>query len=322
MMAAIGRALGPRWWWAVLAALLAWAAPAAARQVPALRGRVTDEAGVLSTAATRQLEERLAAYEQATGRQLAVLVVQSLEGDPLEDFSIRVAEAWTLGRAGQDDGILLLLAIEERKVRIEVGYGLEGEVTDLVSARIIHGVMRPYLRRGSYDEAVAEGVEALIAVAGPGVGPPPGGSSAWEHQVLGRAPLWFVMMGLVTFGILAVCFWQPLIGVVAVLLMGPVWWPAALLGAVAIGLRWWWDRRPRLRDGHGVVRRARPGERPDLVDSLWRGYGALAVLSMLGDLLSSRAGRDVAAGLGKVIGRRGFSGLGGRFGGGGASGGW
>jgi uncharacterized protein len=321
-MAAVGHGLRRAWWWAVLVAWLSWAAPAAAREVPALRGRVTDEAGVLSRAGTQRIEQRLAAYEQATGRQMAVLVVGSLEGDALEAFSIRVAEAWELGRAGQDDGILLLLAIEERKVRIEVGYGLEGEVTDLVSARIIHDVMRPHLRREDYDQAVAEGIEALIAVAGPGVAPPPEGPSAWERQFLGHTALWYVLMALVTVGIVAVCFWQPLIGVVAVLLMGQIWWPAALLGGLALWLRWRWGRRPRMRDGYGALRPGRPGKRPDVAESLWRGYGALAVLSLLGDFLSSRSGGSATAGLGKLIGGRGFSGLGGRFGGGGASGGW
>lgn len=318
-MAAARHAQGLAWWWVALVALL-WAAPATAREVPALRGRVTDEAGVLSTASTRRLEERLAAYEQATGRQMAVLVVQSLQGEPIEGFSIRVVEAWKLGRAGQDDGVLLLLAIEDRKVRIEVGYGLEGEVTDLVSARIIHEVMRPHLRREDYDAAVEEGIEALIAVAGPTVAPPaPTGGSAWERRYLGRTPLWYVLMAVVSLGVVAVCVWQPLIGVVAVLLMGQIWWPAAVLGGLALWLRWRWGRRPRARNGYGALR---PGAKPDVAESPWRGYGALAVLSMLGNFLSSRSGGDATAGLGKVIASRGFSGLGGRFGGGGASGGW
>ena len=169
-------------------------------------------------------------------------------------------------------------------------------------------------RSDDYDQAVAAGVEALIAVAGPGVAPAPEGPSAWEQRYFGRTPLWYGLMAVVSLGVMAVCFWQPLVGVVAVLVMGQIWWPAALLGGLALWLRWRFGRRPRLRDGYGAVRAGGP--------SRWRGYGALAGLTMLGNFLGSRSGRDVTAGLGKVIASRGFSGLGGRFGGGGASGGW
>jgi uncharacterized protein len=327
VIAAARRARGSWAWWALLAALWLWAAPAAAREVPALRGRVTDEAGVLSSAQRRRIEERLAAYEQATGRQMAVLIVESLEGDPIEDFSIRVVEAWKLGRAGQDDGVLLLLAVEDRKVRIEVGYGLEGELTDLVSARIIHDVMRPHLRSGSYGEAIAAGVDALVAAAGPTVAPPePTAPSWWIRRFGGRTLPWYVLMALVAVGVVAVCWWRPLIGVVAVLLMGQLWWPAALLGGLALWLRWRWEQRRRVRDGYGAARPVAPrAPRQDMEQSWWRGYGSLAGLTMLGRWLSSGSGRGGTAGLGRMIAGRGarmFMGRGGGFGGGGASGGW
>ncbi|MCX4245340.1 TPM domain-containing protein [Paraliomyxa miuraensis] len=306
-----------------------WVSPAAlARDVPALRGRVTDEAGVLTASEAGRLEQRLGDYEQATGRQFAVLVVASLQGDPIEEFSIRVVEAWRLGREGHDDGLLLLLAVEDHKVRIEVGYGLEGEVTDLISARIIHEVMRPYLRSGRYGQALAAGVEALIEVAGPTTAPPEAPPRSWWTRTLaGHTPLWYGLMALVCLGVVTVCWWRPLIGVLAVLLMWNTWWPASLLGALGLYLRWRWERRRRLRSGYGEVRglvsRRRPRE--DVEGSLWRGSGILAVLSMVGSWLTSRSGREGTEGIGLMIAGRAarkFMGKGGGFGGGGASGGW
>ena len=312
-------------WSAWLAVLWLWAAPALAREVPPLQGRVTDEAALLSPSEARQLEQRLAAYEQATGRQLAVLTVESLQGDPIEDFSIRVVEAWALGREGQDDGLLLLLAEEDRKVRIEVGYGLEGEVTDLVAARIIHDVMRPYLRAGRYGEAITAGVDALIVVAGPTTEPPPepGPEGFWSRQWLGRSGLWYVLMGGVLLAVLVVCWWRPLLGVIAVLVMSQLWWPMALVGGLALWLRWRWSQRRRLRDGYGVERA--PAAPSEGGGAPWRGLGMLALLAGAGRMLSSREGGGVTSGLARTIGSRGvgsFIGRGGGFGGGGASGGW
>lgn len=319
----------PAWGWALCAALWLWVTPALARDVPPLRGRVTDDAGVLSTAEVRRIEQRLMDYEQATGRQFAVLTVTSLEGDPIEDFSIRVVEAWKLGRKGEDDGLLLLLAVEDRKVRIEVGYGLEGEVTDLVSARIIHDVMRPYLRSDRYGEALAAGVEALIAVAGPTTAPPEEPpQSRWTRSFAGHTVLWYGLMALVALGVVTVCWWRPLVGVVGVLLMSQVWWPAAILGVLGLWLRWRWERRRPVRSGRGEVMRGmvpRTRARQDAEGSPWRGLGLLWVLALVGSWLTSRSGRDGTAGIGRMIASRGagtFMGKGGGFGGGGASGGW
>lgn len=97
-------------------------------EVPPLRQRVEDSAGILRPEQRQALEQSLADYEQRTGHQIAELTVPSLRGDPLEDFSIRVVEAWKLGDRKRDDGLLIVMALEERKVRIEVGYGLEGVV--------------------------------------------------------------------------------------------------------------------------------------------------------------------------------------------------
>lgn len=147
------------------AAWLAVTAHAHARQVPTLRQRVEDQAAVLSATERASLENQLAAYEQRTGHQFAVLTVPSLEGDPIEDFSIRVAEAWKLGDKARDDGLIVVLALQERKVRIEVGYGLEGVVTDAVSAQVIARDMSPHFRRAAYGEGLLAGLDTLMKVA-------------------------------------------------------------------------------------------------------------------------------------------------------------
>ena len=95
-------------------------------------------------------DSTLKAHEKASTQQFAVLTIPSLEGDPIEDFSIRTVEAWKLGTKAEDNGLLLLVAKEDRKMRIEVGYGLEGEVTDLLSSRIINDVMKPAFRQGDF----------------------------------------------------------------------------------------------------------------------------------------------------------------------------
>ena len=127
------------------AALLgaALAAPLPALEVPFLSGRVVDLAGMLTESEKQSVEQKLAAFEKKTGAQVAVLTLPSLEGEPLEDYSIRVVETWKLGRTGHDDGVLLLIARDDRKMRIEVGRGLEDRLTDLVAGRILDHLLRP-----------------------------------------------------------------------------------------------------------------------------------------------------------------------------------
>lgn len=137
---------------------------ASALDVPRLRGYVNDYAGILSAGTIRQLEETLAGFERSDSTQVVVLTVPSLEGDDLEMFSIRVAEAWQIGQKGKDNGAILLVAKAERKVRIEVGRGLEGTLTDLVSGRIIRGEITPRFRQGDFDGGIVAGVSAIMAV--------------------------------------------------------------------------------------------------------------------------------------------------------------
>ena len=134
----------------------------AALDVPPLTGRVVDLAHVLPGEDREQLSDRLKAHEEKTGNQVAVLILPSLEGEPLEEYSHRVATTWKLGRKGTDNGVLLLIALKERKLRIEVGYGLEGTLTDLRSARIIRSEIVPRFKAGNIPEGVHAGTEAIL----------------------------------------------------------------------------------------------------------------------------------------------------------------
>lgn len=147
-------------------AVTLYALPARAVEIPPLQGRVNDTAGLLSPDVAGRLTARLAAHEQATGVQLAILTIDSLKGEPIEDYGIRVVETWKLGKKGEDKGVLLLVAKTDRKARIEVGYGLEGSLPDITAGQIIRNVLAPEFRRGSYALGIAQTVEAIISKTG------------------------------------------------------------------------------------------------------------------------------------------------------------
>lgn len=134
-----------------------------ALEAPPLAGRVSDLAKLLSPEALQRLERKLAEFERETSNQVAVLTVPSLQGDNIDQFSIRVAEAWKIGQKGKDNGVLLVIAQAERKVRIEVGMGLQGVLPDITSGRIIRDVMRPHLKSGNYDQGVTVGIDSIIS---------------------------------------------------------------------------------------------------------------------------------------------------------------
>lgn len=135
-----------------------------ALEVPQLRARVNDYANMLSPAVSQRLEQELADFEKSDSTQIVVLTINSLEGETLEEYSIKVAEAWRIGQAKQDNGAILLIAKQERKIRIEVGRGLEGVLTDLVSGRIIRGDISPYFKKNDFDNGITAGVSSLIQV--------------------------------------------------------------------------------------------------------------------------------------------------------------
>lgn len=147
-----------------LAALFFSSLSAHALSVPALKDRVNDYAHLLSPATVSQLDNALRNFEQKESTQIVVLTIPTLAGDSLEDFSIRVAEKWKIGQKGLDNGAILLIAKKERKIRIEVGYGLEGKLTDLVSGRIIRNIILPWFKQGNFDQGVLNGVGAMMSV--------------------------------------------------------------------------------------------------------------------------------------------------------------
>ena len=148
----------------ISAFVLAISSFAFALDVPPLRGRVTDLAGLMPADRAQALEERLAAFERETGHQIAVLTIPSLQGDVLENFSIRVAEAWKIGKKGFDNGAILLIVRDDRKLRIEVGYGLEGVLPDAIASRIIREVIVPRFRENDYPGGIEAGVDAILQV--------------------------------------------------------------------------------------------------------------------------------------------------------------
>lgn len=137
----------------------------AVQPVPPLETRVTDLAQVLSAAERADLERKLEVFETQSGVQIAVLIVETTAPEVIEQYSIRVVDVWQLGRKGIDDGALLLVALKDRDVRIEVGRGLEGALTDLTSRRIIDEAIIPLFRAGDYAAGITLGVERMITVA-------------------------------------------------------------------------------------------------------------------------------------------------------------
>jgi uncharacterized protein len=129
---------------------------------PAPTGAVSDYAGLLSAADRARLDSLIRERNQATGAQMAVAIFPSLEGESLEDFSIRLAEQWRIGQKGLDNGVILVVFVADRKVRFEVGYGLEGSVTDAVTSAIIGRVLAPRFREGQYARGLEEAVAAVF----------------------------------------------------------------------------------------------------------------------------------------------------------------
>ncbi|MDF1729914.1 MAG: TPM domain-containing protein [Minwuia sp.] len=151
----------------VLLALVLWAGLAAAQTFPPLTGRVVDQAGVLDAATVQQLTAALAAHEKASSNQVVVVTLQSLEGYEIADYGYRLGRAWGIGQEGRNNGALLIVAPTERKVRIEVGYGLEGSLTDATSRLIIENEILPAFRDGRMSDGIVRGTHAILdAIAG------------------------------------------------------------------------------------------------------------------------------------------------------------
>ena len=164
---------------------------------------MNDLAGLLSAGERAALEAKLEAYERESGQQFVLLTVPSLEGDPLEDFSIRVAERWKVGRKGKDDGLILIVAAQDRKMRIEVGYGLEGDLPDAFAAQVIRNTLTPAFRAQAFAQGINAAFDQLIARASGK--PPPEPERREERRPVVRkssrfAPILFAVLLLLFLG--------------------------------------------------------------------------------------------------------------------------
>lgn len=254
--------------------------------VPALTGRVVDLTDSLSLVQKQELDTRLSAFEQRKGSQIALLMVPSTQPETIEQYAIRVAEQWKLGRKQVDDGAILLIAKQDRTLRIEVGYGLEGALNDAICKRIIDELMVPRFRDNDLFNGVSVGLDAMMRVVDGEALPPPSQS---EELPLGDA------------GLLPVIFIAALfIGSVMRKLMGRG--KAALLTGVLVGLAVW------------------------LFTSLilFALFSALVgiVMTLAGAHIGGGGGGGWGGGGGRGGGGGGFRRGGGGFGGGGASGRW
>jgi uncharacterized protein len=268
--------------------------------IPPLKARVTDLTHTLSPAEAQALEAKLAAWEQQTGNQLAVLIVPTTKPEPIEAYSIRVADAWKIGRKGQDNGALLVVAKDDKKVRIEVGYGLEGSLTDATSRRIIAETMAPFFRQGQFAQGINAGVDQIISVVSKGE--PLAAKPAPKPQ--SRASGFpFEMLLIVAFVVV------PLLGgILRRIFGGPL---GSTVGAGIVGAGAWIVAGSLLIAGiAGLV--------AFLVMLLTGAGGGLARRG--GGVWIPTGGGGWGGGGGG--GGGGFSGGGGGFGGGGASGGW
>jgi uncharacterized protein len=144
--------------------LLSFSWMAGAADVPFLSGRVVDHANLLSAEAKTRIGTALKAHEDKTTNQLVILTIPSLDGESIEPFAIKVFEKWKPGRKGKDNGAILIVVPQERKLRIEVGYGLEGTLTDAASSRIIRNVIAPHLKANNFDKGMEDGIAAMIAL--------------------------------------------------------------------------------------------------------------------------------------------------------------
>lgn len=139
--------------------------------VPFLTGRVTDNAQILSDETRKAVTANLKAHEEKTTNQIAVLTVPTLDGVSIEEYAVTVFNTWKLGQKGKDNGVLLIVAPKDRKLRIEVGYGLEGTMTDGIAGSIIRNAITPFFKNNDYDRGIDEGVRAIINVLEGGQAP-------------------------------------------------------------------------------------------------------------------------------------------------------
>jgi uncharacterized protein len=184
---------------ALVAGTPAAGAVAGSPAFPKPTGYVNDVAQLLDPGTHASLEQRLAQYDRRTGNQIAIAIFPDLGGMPIDEFASRLEEAWKVGRRGKDNGLLLLVGVKERQVRIEVGYGLEAKVTDGDAGAIIRDIIAPAFRAGRYGDGLQAAVDRLVRLIGeaPGGPAPPGGSA--PRRSAARAPLWLPLAVFLVF---------------------------------------------------------------------------------------------------------------------------
>jgi uncharacterized protein len=270
--------------------------------LPKLEARVTDLTGTLTAAQQSALEEKLGAFEARKGAQIAVLILPTTQPEDIAQFGVRLLESWKLGRKELNDGAALIVAKDDRAVRIEVQYGLEGVLTDATSGRIINDTILPLFKEGDFAAGVNAGVDQIIRVVDGEPLPPP--DTTWHRKPGSGIPQWLPVLLFIGF---------PLVSMLG-RAIGRA--PAALVaGTVSAGVIWWitslWMLGAALGVGIFLL---------TLLFGFSRGFGGFGGYG--GGHVFRDSGRGGWGGFGGGSGGGGFSGGGGMGGGGGASGRW
>jgi uncharacterized protein len=270
--------------------------------VPPLKAHVTDLTGTLSSPQIQTLESRLSDFERGKGSQIAVLILPTTEPETIEQYSIRVAEAWKIGRARVDDGVILIVAKNDRKLRVEVGRGLEGAIPDAVAKRVVSDVITPHFRSGNFYGGVVAGTDALMKLieGEPLPAPAPQGGSERSGEGYAELLVIFLVVFVVLGGVLARLFGRLLGATASAGIVGVAAWMFAGVLAVAIFAALFAFIATMIVSASGFS----PGR---------RGGGGWS---------SGGWSSGNWSGGGDFGGGGGFSGGGGDFGGGGASGSW
>ena len=266
--------------------------------VPALTSAVTDQTGTLSASERQALESKLRDWEARTTNQLAVLIVPTTAPEPIEQYTLRVAEAWKIGQKGKDNGAILLVAKNDKRIRIEVGYGLEGVLTDITSRRIIAENIAPEFSKGNFAAGINAGVDRIIEVVGAGEPLP-----ALTPQRR-TAPARHFDFGTMLIVLLVAV---PILGSVLRSVFGKV--GGSLLGGGIVGAIAWFVASSLLIAGVAAI-----------IGFIVMLFSGISGRGGPGIFIPSGGGGFGGGGFGG--GGGGFSGGGGSFGGGGASGGW
>ena len=308
------------------ATLLAALVAAGATAVPYLTGRVVDNAEILKPATRERVAALAKAHEDKTTDQIAVLTVTTLGGESIEEYAGRVFAAWKLGQKGKDNGVLVVVAPQDHKMRIEVGYGLEGTLPDVAASRIIRNVMTPAFRNDNFDDGVAQGVEAIVAqlegqTTGAGTSAQfadvESGSKKQSFEFNGPDIPWYmrILLGCFIFGIIGlftvIGVMTPGMGWFLYVFLIPFWamFPVIIIGPKAtVGLL-------------GVYLVGYPVAKLWLKRQPWYAKAAEEMktkgTTTVGGMVISSGGSSSSS-----SGGGGFSGGGGSSGGGGASGSW